>query len=185
MGPRRDMGREAVDAGYMDNSAPLVLLHQRYDAARKIEGRIKVAVDRVLPLLHRDIFDRLLLADGDIGDRDIDRTERLSGLLDHCLDGIRIADIRHHADGVAAFRRDIGDDLVDLVLRRPAVDDDIGAGLGEEFNNGFADILARASHDSGPALKRLRVKHGCIPFQTLSHQQPRRRIVTGHFRERR
>ena len=176
------MGREAVDAGYMDNSAPPALLHQRYDAARKIEGRIKVGVDRVLPLLHRDIFDGLLLTDGDIGDRDIDRTERLSGLLDHCLDGIRIADIRHHADGVAAFRRDIGDDLVDLVLRRPAVDDDIGAGHGEEFNYGFADILARASHDSGPALKRLRVKHGCIPFQTLSHQKPRRRIVTGHFR---
>ena len=137
----------------VDDAPPLALLHAGHRRARGVEGRGEVDGDDGVPLLDRELLDRRHVLDAGVVDQDVDRAEVALGLGDHVGDLV----VAQHVGGIEgdarAQRLDLRDRLLVVLLGAEAVDDDIGAVLGERHGDAVADARGRAGDDGGLAFE--------------------------------
>ena len=88
---------------------------------------------------------------------DVDLAERPDARLPEALERGDVADVRRHAQRLAAARLDLGRDLLDQRLAPPGRDD-VGAGIREAERQRAADA-ARAAHDHCHASRKIEQAH--------------------------
>jgi hypothetical protein len=129
---------ECADAVLM--MRPHLRLHAGDRGADRVKGRGQVDGDDLVPFLDGEILDRRDELDAGVVDENIDGAQRLFRIGDH---GGDLGRLRHVGGVVEAFHAEIlldaGALLLDRVLVAEAVDDDIGALLGEGAGIGEAD----------------------------------------------
>ena len=118
-------------------------LHQKHRSAQ-------VDVVRLGQRLGGDLTERLGQCVGGVVDHDVDAAELVDGALDQGAEVVDVAEVRRHADGLAAEAAQVlGGLLAGVGLA--AGDHDAGAGKNETLRKSEADTSGAARHDDGAA----------------------------------
>ena len=119
------------------------VLHQEHRAAQ-------VDLVRLGPCLGGHLAERLGQRVGGVVDHHVDTAELVDGALDQGAEGVDVAEVRGHADGLAAEPAQVLGGLL-AGVGFAAGDHDAGAGQNETLRKREADASRAARHDDGAA----------------------------------
>src|ERR1700742_2894700 len=156
-----DMAPKAVEAGYHDEAAPFLTLHQRNGMTRQIERRGEIGTDHLVPLLRRYFQQCAIAPYADIRDQDVEAAESCNRAVNQPLDVIVARDILLDRDRFAASLANAFRNRLDGLDVGMAVDHHLGAERGKTLRDRAADIAARPGHQRDPAVeaKTIRCDH--------------------------
>jgi len=161
VGPQVDVARPPVVPADVDDAAPSPLPHRREREVREVEARVQVDRHHGVPVLDRDVLERLLAPHPDVRHRDVHAAERIGGLADEPLDVLGQGHVRDHADGTSAGPFDLADHGVDGIPVPVTVHHDPGALGGEGQGDRPADVAPGSGHDRRAAVKAASITGCC------------------------
>ena len=111
-----------------------------------VNRAIEAGVDLAMPILGLRLYEALAQRKAGIVDQNVEAAEVFDDLLDHRLDRDKFGDVRLICFGLAAFCRDLADELVRIFRGRAVVDGNACALGGEAERDFAADSAGRARH---------------------------------------
>ena len=133
-------GHQPVGRGDVDDAAEALLLHVRQRGGGAVEHGRQVQRDDGVPLLDREVLDRRGVLDAGVVDQDVDAAELAHRVVDQAAHGLALGQVGavvHDAHAMLAGQP--GARIFDLGGVAEAVQDDIGALLGERAGDAEAD----------------------------------------------
>ncbi|MNH27825.1 hypothetical protein D3C79_879520 [compost metagenome] len=105
---------------------------------RQVDG------DDRIPALHREVFDRRHMLDAGIVDENVDAAELAHRVGEQVLDLRHVAEVRRVMADPGTVAGDFGNRRAGIAK---AIEDQVGAGLGQYLGNAQADAAGRAGDD--------------------------------------
>ena len=131
--------------------------HDAQRLAPDQERAAQIDPDQPVEIRRRGLEQRLLDQDAGVVDQDVETAERGERTLEHRQHRRLVGDVRAYGEGAAAAGMDLGDDRLDLGLRREIVHRHMGA-LGRKRERDRAADPARSAGDQR-ALAVERARH--------------------------